>query len=90
MGLKLKKPIVFFDLETTGVQIASDRIVEMSILKILPNGDKQKKTWLINPMIPIPDEVIVIHGITNEKVAEENSSWLLTCVSLLVQDKLYL
>ena len=46
MGLKLKKPIVFFDLETTGVQIASDRIVEMSILKILPNGDKQKKNMV--------------------------------------------
>lgn len=73
MGLKLKKPIVFFDLETTGVQIASDRIVEMSILKIFPNGNKEEKTWLVNPTIPIPNEVVLIHGITNEKIAKEPS-----------------
>jgi DNA polymerase-3 subunit epsilon len=69
MELKLAKPLCFFDLETTGTNIASDRIVEISILKILPNGNKESKTWLVNPEIPIPDEAMAIHGITNEKVA---------------------
>jgi len=69
--LKLTKPIVFFDLETTGLEIAKDRIVEISILKIFPNGNKESKTWLVNPTIPIPEEVTKIHGITNEKVENE-------------------
>ena len=68
MKLNLKKPIVFFDLETTGVKIATDRIVEISLLKILPNGNKESKTWLVNPTIDIPYETTLIHGITNEKV----------------------
>ena len=71
MNLTLDKPIVFFDLETTGVKIASDRIVEISILKLLPNGNKESKTWLVNPTIPIPQETIMIHGITNEKIINE-------------------
>jgi len=71
MSLKLSRPIVFFDLETTGLSIVKDRIVEISILKIFPNGNKEGKTWLINPTIPIPQETIDIHGITNEKVASE-------------------
>jgi len=71
MNLKLKKPIVFFDLETTGVQVAKDRIVEISILKILPNGNKESKTWLVNPTIPIPAETTAIHGISDDKVANE-------------------
>lgn len=71
MELNLKKPIVFFDLETTGVNIANDRIVEISILKVLPNGNKESKTWLVNPEIEIPPEVSAIHGITNEKVVNE-------------------
>ena len=66
MELKLEKPIVFFDLETTGVNIGSDRIVEISILKIYPNGNKESKTWLVNPEIEIPAKVSAIHGITNE------------------------
>ena len=69
--LNLKKPIVFFDLETTGINIASDRIVEISILKILPNGNKESKTWLVNPEMEIPREAADIHGITNEKVVTE-------------------
>lgn len=69
--LNLKKPIVFFDLETTGINIAKDRIVEISILKILPNGNKESKTWLVNPEIEIPKEASDIHGITNEKVVTE-------------------
>ena len=71
MNLKLKKPIVFFDLETTGINIVHDRIVEISILKVFPNGNKESKTWLVNPTIKIPKETIAIHGITNEKVANE-------------------
>ncbi|GGG89041.1 DNA polymerase III subunit epsilon [Polaribacter pacificus] len=71
MGLALKKPIVFFDLETTGVNIATDKIVEISILKVFPNGNKESKTWLVNPEIEIPKEASDIHGITNERVVTE-------------------
>ncbi len=71
MELKLEKPIIFFDLETTGVSIAKDRIVEISILKIFPNGNKESKTWLVNPEMEIPKESSDIHGITNEKVVTE-------------------
>lgn len=71
MELKLHRPICFFDLETTGVEVAKDRIVEIAILKIFPNGNKESKTWLVNPGIPIPEHSTNIHGITNEKVANE-------------------
>ncbi len=71
MELKLTKPICFFDLETTGINVAKDRIVEISILKVFPNGNKESKTWLVNPEMKIPKEVIAIHGITDEKVAGE-------------------
>jgi DNA polymerase-3 subunit epsilon len=71
MGLELKKPIVFFDLETTGINIAKDRIVEISILKVFPNGNKESKTWLVNPEMKIPKETSEIHGITDDKVANE-------------------
>lgn len=71
MELKLTKSICFFDLETTGTNLASDRIVEISILKIYPNGNKESKTWLINPEMPIPEESFAVHGISNEKVAGE-------------------
>lgn len=71
MELKLEKPIIFFDLETTGINIAKDRIVEISILKVLPNGNKESKTWLVNPEMDIPKESSDIHGITNDKVVSE-------------------
>jgi DNA polymerase-3 subunit epsilon len=71
MNLNLSKPIVFFDLETTGINIALDRIVEISILKVFPNGNKESKTWLVNPEMEIPKESSEIHGITNEKVVTE-------------------
>ncbi len=71
MNLNLTKPIVFFDLETTGVNIATDRIVEIAILKVFPNGNKESKTWLVNPEIEIPQGAIDVHGITNEKVVTE-------------------
>ena len=73
MNLKISKPICFFDLETTGVNVSRDRIVEISILKVFPNGNKESKTWLVNPEIPIPSEVSKIHGITNDMVKEEPS-----------------
>lgn len=71
MELKLTKPICFFDLETTGINITTDRIVEIAIFKVFPNGNKESKTWLVNPTIPIPAETTAIHGISNEKVANE-------------------
>lgn len=71
MNLNLTKPIVFFDLETTGINIATDKIVEISILKVFPNGNKESKTWLVNPEMEIPKESSDIHGITNEKVVTE-------------------
>lgn len=69
MELNLNKPICFFDLETTGTNIATDRIVEISILKLFPDGSKQSNTWLVNPTIPIPKEAESVHGISNERVA---------------------
>lgn len=70
MNIKLKKPIVFFDLETTGINPATDRIVEISILKVFPNGNETIKTFLINPEINIPSEASAIHGITNDDVKD--------------------
>lgn len=71
MELSLKRPICFFDLETTGVNITNDRVVEISILKVFPNGNKESKTWLVNPERPIPAETTAIHGIDDAKVANE-------------------
>jgi DNA polymerase III subunit epsilon len=71
MELKLTRPICFFDLETTGIDVAKDRIVEIAIFKVFPNGNKESKTWLVNPTIPIPHHATAVHGITNEKVANE-------------------
>lgn len=71
MNLKLKKPIVFFDLETTGVDVAKDRIVEISILKLHPDGKKDMKTRRVNPEIPIPEESSKIHGIYDADVKDE-------------------
>jgi DNA polymerase-3 subunit epsilon len=71
MELSLKRPICFFDLEATGTSVTQDRIVEISILKVFPNGNKESKTWLVNPGMQMSDEVIAIHGISNEKVANE-------------------
>lgn len=71
MELKLNKPICFFDLETTGIDVAKDRIVEIAVFKVYPNGNKESKTWLVNPTIPIPPQATAIHGISDEKVANE-------------------
>jgi len=69
MKLQLTKPLCFFDLETTGTDISKDRIVEIAILKLHPNGTQEKMEKRINPEIQIPFEVSQIHGITNEMVA---------------------
>ncbi len=68
MKLSLKNPIVFFDLETTGTNIATDRIVEIAYLKVYPNGNEESKKYLVNPEMPIPQEVTAIHGINNDDV----------------------
>ncbi|MDR1683567.1 MAG: 3'-5' exonuclease [Candidatus Symbiothrix sp.] len=70
MKLNLKNPIVFFDLETTGINIVSDRIVEISYLKVSPNGDEESRTRRINPEMPIPAEASAIHGISDEDVKD--------------------
>jgi DNA polymerase-3 subunit epsilon len=71
MQLNLKNPIVFFDLETTGVDTSRDRIVEISTVKVFPNGDKEVKTRRLNPEMRIPEEATAVHGITDEDVANE-------------------
>lgn len=68
MELNLKNPIIIFDIEATGIDVAKDRIVEISIIKRFPNGDEDVKTRRINPGIPIPPEVTAIHGIKDEDV----------------------
>jgi DNA polymerase III subunit epsilon len=71
INLNLTRPIAFFDLETTGVNVASDRIVEISILKISPGGNKEIKTKRINPTIPIPIQSSLIHGIYDKDIVNE-------------------
>lgn len=71
MQLNLQKPLVFFDLETTGIQVSQDRIVEIALLKVKIDGSTEKKTYLVNPTIPIPEEAAMIHGIRDEDVANK-------------------
>jgi DNA polymerase-3 subunit epsilon len=66
--LTLKRPIIFFDLETTGTDNAKDRIVELALVKISPDGKRDKYIKRLNPGIPIPPEVTLIHGISDEDV----------------------
>ena len=68
--LKLTRPVAFIDLETTGVNLSSDRIVEIAIIKVLPNMDRQVKRKLINPEMPIPAASSDIHGITDDMVKD--------------------
>lgn len=70
MQLNLKRPIVFFDLETTGVDTARDRIVEISLVKVMPDGQEIVKTRRINPGMHIPEEASAIHHITDEDVKD--------------------
>lgn len=70
MNLQLTRPLVFIDLETTGTQLSQDRIVEIAIIRLNPDGTRQVKRKLINPQMPIPPASTEIHGITNEMVKD--------------------
>lgn len=70
MELNLKNPIVFFDLETTGIDVVNDRIVELSYLKVYPDGKEEQKTQRINPGMPIPEKSSAIHGIYDNDVKD--------------------
>lgn len=69
--MNLERPLVFFDLETTGLNPGRDRIVEITLVKLNPDGTEESKTRLINPGVPIPEESTRIHGITDEQVADK-------------------
>ncbi len=71
MKLNLKNPIIFLDLETTGVDVSRDRIVEISLVKVLVNGDREVKTRRVNPEMPIPAEASAVHGIFDDDVKDE-------------------
>ena len=71
MNLNLQRPMAFIDLETTGINVSSDRIVEISILKIMEDGQRHVKTRRVNPGIPIPAETSAIHGIYDDDVKDE-------------------
>jgi DNA polymerase-3 subunit epsilon len=71
MKLNLTRPLAFFDLEATGINIGIDRIVEISVIKLHPDGSEEAKTWRINPGIPIPAEVSLIHGIYDDDIKDE-------------------
>ena len=71
MKLNLKKPLAFFDLETTGINITSDRILEISVVKIHPDGKEEIKTERVNPEIPIPLESSLIHGVYEDDIKDK-------------------
>ena len=71
MKLNLKRPLAFFDLEATGINVGADRIVEIAVLKAMPDGSETVKTWRVNPEMPIPLQTSLIHGIYDEDVANE-------------------
>jgi len=70
MNLQLSRPLAFFDLETTGIQVGKDKIVEICVLKVQKDGSEECKTWRINPERPIPKESSDVHGITDEMVKD--------------------
>ena len=71
MKLNLKSPVVFFDLETTGISISKDRIVELAMIKVMPDGEETEKALRINPEMHIPKETSLIHGIYDEDVKDQ-------------------
>jgi DNA polymerase III subunit epsilon len=71
MKLNLRNPICFFDLESTGINITHDRIIEIAVIKVMPNGEVLRKTNLLNPGIPIPAESSAFHGIYDEDVKDK-------------------
>ena len=72
MKLNLRKPLIFFDLETTGLNIMTDRIVEIAYLKVYPNGNEESKKMRINPGMHIPEESTEVHHISDEDVKEKS------------------
>jgi len=70
MKLNLKRPLAFFDLETTGTSIGTDRVIEIAIVKMMPDGEEESKTWVVNPQIPIPLETSLIHGFYDDDVKD--------------------
>lgn len=73
MKLNLRNPICFFDLESTGINITRDRIIEIAVIKVMPNGEVHRKNNLLNPGMPIPPESSVFHGIYDEDVKDKPS-----------------
>jgi DNA polymerase-3 subunit epsilon len=71
MNLKINKPFVVFDLETTGIQVSNDRIIEIYCIKIFPDGKEEHLHWLLNPTIPIPPQASEVHGIYDKDVADK-------------------
>jgi DNA polymerase-3 subunit epsilon len=71
MELNLKRPLAFFDIESTGLNVSKDRIIELCIIKANPNGTTETKTWLLNPGYPISEEAQKIHGISAEDVKDK-------------------
>ena len=69
LALALDRPLVVFDIESTGVNARQDRIIELAAVKVMPDGSEVEKDWLLNPGVPIPPETTAIHGITDEIVA---------------------
>lgn len=70
MKLNLKRPLIFFDLETTGINVTSDRIVELCYIKVFPNGNEESKSMRINPEMPIPPHSTAVHGISDDDVKD--------------------
>lgn len=71
MKLNLKRSLAFFDIEATGTNVGADRIVEISVIKLNPDDTEEVKTWRVNPEIPIPLEVSLVHGIYDEDIKDE-------------------
>ena len=66
--MNLARPLCVFDIESTGVNVVHDRIVELCVLRVQPDGSETVKTWRVNPSIPIPEAATVIHGIDRKSV----------------------
>lgn len=71
MKLNLTKPLIVFDLETTGLDLVKDRIIQISYIKVFPDGTEQRENLFVNPEQPIPNEVVQLTGITNEQVKDQ-------------------
>ncbi len=71
MSLKLTRPLVVFDIESTGIKVAVDRIIEISLIKLFPDETQDQRTYLINPTIPIPEEATMIHGISDDDIKDK-------------------